>query len=422
MNTSTTERQDEIDVSFYVTAAKRYWKHVLGLAVLAAILTIVYVTIRTPEYQARTVVLLVDQQPTMSPVAQLLGQSEGLIDMLRGVVESKPTVDAVKAATGLSAEDARNYIKVKKEGEKKQLIITATDENKERALVAVKTALATLEDVNRRIGFSAASKQATFLEQAVADKRKELASAQREFADYQQRMKAPFDPSDVGSAVEPVKRLRELEFELDSTNRRLELARNQAANAAAAGLTIPTELPASSVWRPRVVQLDHDLHVAQIKLGPKAPEVVRLKRELAETIKRGQAEIAKDLQAVQKATTPEYADLLSKREVLQWQVASLKQIAATSPSEAVRLTSLYQNVQTLVTVLQALEARYEEARVNAQVDTVRWSILEQPYILDKPVNKSRTRPALLMAFLGALVGAVWASRKYRYDLRTAPRL
>jgi xanthine dehydrogenase YagR molybdenum-binding subunit len=86
-------------------------------------------------------------------------------------------------------------------------------------------------------------------------------------------------------------------------------------------------------------------------------------------------------------------------------------VVVAETQEAAEYVRLYREVQGAGEIVQTLRENFERARTEAQVDKVRWSVLDQPYLEDKPNNKNYVRNVAVGAIAGIFIGSVWAVRR-----------
>ncbi len=148
------------------------------------------------------------------------------------------------------------------------------------------------------------------------------------------------------------------------------------------------------------MKAEYDLRIAEVKLGPEAPEVVRLRRELTITRAQLQKEISNYLKSVSSNVDATIVQLEAQRIVLEWRVSSVQEMAKAAPDEAAQLQRRLREVGALTQVLSALRQQYELKKID-EVGDVSWSVLEPPFFTDEePINKQFGRNGIVGFFLG----------------------
>ena len=165
-------------------------------------------------------------------------------------------------------------------------------------------------------------------------------------------------------------------------------------------------IPNTKPFRYKLIQLQYNLDVAQTTLGPLAPKVVALKREIDVTRQTLNEEISRYLQSVDVNLDANIATLEATRLTTKYQLDIASELAESAPREAVELARLAREVVILGDVSTNLRSKWEEAKIAADVDQVKWSVLEGPFIEDVPTNKHFVRNTAIGAIIGFLIGSV----------------
>jgi len=97
--------------------------------------------------------------------------------------------------------------------------------------------------------------------------------------------------------------------------------------------------------------------------------------------------------------------LKEKEALLNWQVNYLRGVARIAPGEAIELQGKLAELKTREAVLETVRQQYEKARIDAEVERVRWGLLTKPSISDEPINKDIPR-SMSLGFVVGLFGSV----------------
>jgi hypothetical protein len=403
---------DEIDLSIYSIALRKAWPLLFLLTLLGGGAAVAYTYYSKTVYEARSTILLLPDAGAgagggaAEALASAIGKNANPLDILQGVIESHTAYKLISEKTGIKVDKVGQYVHVKKDPEKNQLTISADDKDSKKALKAVAVALDTINYLQKILGFNAAEQQADMMEDSVKTKTVQLRDSEQRLADFMKLMKSPSDPNDLGSISVYFTKPKDLEFQLSVKEKELSVARQQANASGRKGLIQPTSSPVAEAWRTRLNDLELQLAIARRTYGDTAPQVVQLKNTYAETQRQAKTEIAKSLQSIQQGLDPTIAALEAEVILLKSQLAMVKQAAVDAPNEAVQLQSLMQEVRIEGTVLENLRAKYEEARLNAQIERVRWSTLEYPFVDEDPTNKHFFKTGAIGAVLGFIFAAL----------------
>lgn len=403
---------EDVALSQAIEKIKAFRWPVLAVMVLFAGAGVVYTIRKKPVYEAKTTLLLVAPDVSRSSLAQSLGVgATSPLSILQGVVKSRSALDYVEKKTGVPRTQLDLLIQVTTEPTENQITIGGSSPDKAEALKIVRSAIEALTVLNRDVGFTTAQKQVEFLEGAIATREKELKVAQNKLLAYQKTLSIPIDPTRPETAGLPLQQLSAAQFELGTVEKSLDVARKATAASASTLSKVPTNIPSINAWRQTLVRQEYELKNLQIQLGPDAPDVVFKRQQIENTKAALQRETKQYLQSVTSNVDPRLAELEARRLVLVDQIARLKPIAAKAPKQAIELARLYQETVGAGEALKTLREGYERARTEAQVDKVRWSVLDPPYLTDGPVNKSFVRNGAVGAIVGLFLGTVWAVRR-----------
>ncbi|MFN7172474.1 MAG: GumC family protein [Fimbriimonadaceae bacterium] len=404
----TTTPEKEVDVRSSLAVLASHWKLLLISVILAAIVGVLFVFFSPPVYRAQMTLLTVTDSSAASGAAlsaiRLASDAPDPQMVLKGMVLSNSSLTAISEVTGVPRRQLESGLLLETYGQRAQVVISWTDSDGQLALRVIETTQETLADLQRKVAFNSARLEAENLEVAIRQKEAELTLAEAELTKFQQSLRAPIAPNDLSSIAEYTKQVQDLRLQLGAARRQLSQAERRA-NITADQATLPNSVPSAQIWRQRLADTEHQLRVAQITKGPMDPDVARLTEEVKETRSRLEKEVQEYLMSVRQGIDTSVASLQAQILVLEWQIAELEEIYRDAPKDAIELARLSREVQTLGEVLQRLRLQFEEARVRAEVDRVRWSVLDEPFLSDSPTNKSYVRTAGLFALAAGLLVA-----------------
>jgi uncharacterized protein involved in exopolysaccharide biosynthesis len=146
--------------------------------------------------------------------------------------------------------------------------------------------------------------------------------------------------------------------------------------------------------------------------------VVAKQKEINVTKSQLQSQIAKELTSINEKLDPNMASLEAKRLLLQYQHDLLLKMSNIAPKEAVDFQRLVREALAQADLYKDIRGRYETARIQAQVERAKWSVLAEPYILEGATNKTFVRNILLGVLLGLLATSLLLYRKQVLRLRS----
>lgn len=397
----------ELDLSEYSVALRRARPAILMFAAVCAAIAVGLTLYVKPMYQAEATLLMATQTQSVNPLSSILGKADAdPLSVLRGIVRSRTSMERIAAKTGTELKDLEKAVSATINSEENQLTITVQwKKDKDMAIKIAAATIETLDQLKKDIGFSVANRQSQLLERQIKQKQSELDAAVKSVKEFQKIMKAPVDPTNPASIAELMKQRRQLESDLEALRITIREAKKQAERVAGTSVDLPTGLPNADEWRNRVVKAEFDLRIAEVKLGPEAPDVVRLRRELQITRDQLQREISNYFKSVSSNVDANIVQLEAQRIVLEWRVASVREMATAAPDEAAELQKRLREVAALTGVLSTLREQYELKKID-EVGDVSWSVLEPPFFPDEePINKNFGRNGIV----GFLAGCFFAS-------------
>ena len=394
----------------------------IGLGGLAlGIIAFLYTYLLPPVWRAATVILL--PQPTsgssLPSAASVLGSDADPLAIIQGIIQSHPAQKYVSEQTGLSVPEVLSRVAVTTNGPNQQVMVTFDDPRKKFALKVVQSVLDILTELSGKTDVSQAATQARYYEEAVHKKEKDLAEAEAAVLKFQQHTITAPDPSTPFSGIGYTRRLRDNEFDLQSTVQAIDVAKKQAALQGNSSNNVPTALTSNQRWFSKLTDLQYELGVLDTRLGPQAPEVIAKQKEIDVTKSQLQSQIAKELTSINEKLDPNMASLEAKRLLLQYQHDLLLKMSNIAPKEAVDFQKLVREALAQADLYKDIRGRYETARIQAQVERAKWSVLAEPYILEGATNKTFVRNILLGVLLGLLGTSLFLYRKQVLRLRSS---
>ena len=404
----------EIDLSIYAQRVLLHLRMISLIAGLGAVAMVIYTLLAQPIFRASASILLVQPAtPAPSAAAQaamaLTGASSGSANqagMLQGILRSETALSKISKKAGIKRLNLEKELTV--DYDAKQSIINLSYESKDKStgLKVVRAALDALETMNREIGFSVAARQATLLEKSVAAAEKELRQSEEDLKTFASSAKTVSDSRPEGASFY-FRQLRQSENELGTIETSLSKITSTAVKSSAMN-QIPSGVIALKPWQEKLAELQYELQVAQKKYGPEAPAILALESTIAVTKRQLQLATQKYLTSIDQQIEPRLAELEAKRLTADYQVKYWRKLAESVPSEALSISRLGRVVVQKTATLAQLQEQYIRAKIESEVDRVRWTRLDQPFIEAEPVNKSKAKPAILGFLLGGFVGCIFA--------------
>lgn len=380
---------------------------IIGFALLTVAGGMIKEYLAPMRYESNASILVVATDNQSSALQSLLGsKGPSMLGLITGIVDSRNVREKISTENKIALEDLDAKFKFETSPEANKIDFIAYGDQREKADAINMSAINALNNLNSTLGISVSKKRAESVKTALDARQKELDVAQQGLADFQRKMKTPVDPEQPSSVGTYVKQLREIELEEVGVNEKIAAARARASTLGDNDLKLPTDDVLITGWRQKVVDMQYQLKLAQQEYGPEAPKVVLLQRQLNVTLKQAQEEISKYVSGLKGGLNSELATLEAQKTVIQWSKAFVKGLVDAAPQEAVEFFKRYRNVQTLATVVTTLRGKYEEVKIDSEVDKVLWTVLDSPKTQKDPINKKYPKMAAIWFVIGLFGGCV----------------
>lgn len=381
---------------------------IIGATCVGLAAAVAFTVFSPARWQAKATLVMPmpETTPINSPLAAFVGQgASGTIDVLAGLAKSHRSLSEVAAKTNSDPFELDRIIRAEVDAAAGQLVLTAEDTDKAKATSYLKESIVSLDKLAKEVGLSVASRTRSEVGASLANRRAELKAAEERLSTYLSSALTAPDPANPGTSAEYRKAYAEAAINLERVERQLDANRTMAGQMAN-NAELPTGIPELQTLREQLIAKETELANARIHFAETSREVGTLVKQvnvLKETVRK---EVTKRMQAVNEGVDARAAELEATKLVLSWQVGALKRLADAAPKEAAEAARLNREVQTLGSVVNELRMQYEKARIDADVDKVRWSVLEEPYIVEPAVNKRFARAGAFGGGLGFLIACL----------------
>lgn len=402
-----------LDFPAYLAWLNR-WKVVVGgITLIAVAYAAVTGSREKPIYgaEARIMLTSIEAQAADNPLAIILGDQSGPLNMLRGVFDSHETQVEIAQKAGLTKEDVKKKLTVLPEPQTKQLILQARKESTETNLKLVQAAVEVLDRRSSQLQFGPAASQAQKIKPSLEAREKSLANVEDELANFTKTMVSGPDAPSV------LKQLRELELQYGAAQEALAAAERRVIDAA--DIDIPTFLPGTQELRATIIDRRLHLNTLLQSLAEGNPQVVKARRDLKIAEDTLNAEVQKYVRSVSKNVDPATAELAGKAAVLKWQVEEAQKRARLAPEEAKQFARLTREVASQTELVNQLRKQYELVLIQADTERLTYTLLDKPYTREDRENgvASKVIKYLIAGFVGGMVVAWFlgklASRRRR---------
>ncbi len=387
-------RPQEVDFAELKRFFKRYRVPILLGAVLFGGGGVLKSWREPPRFGARAVVFTLPDRGDAA-VSLLIGRDNATaLQMMKGVIQTETATKAIMAESGIKRNIVEDKLDLKVDGLTKQLAIQCDALSSADNMKLVTAAYHALQRETRKLMTTAAGAQAKEYENVLKQRERELQDAIDALVKFAKNMKTGPDARFF------IENLRQLEAQQGSVSKQLEEVMSKARQSADEALKLPTSLPNIEPLRQRVLNKRYDLLVAKQTFGDESPRVTALTKELRVAEAEVQKEVQKYIQSINLNIDPATATLASQKYVLDWQLAEAKRVAADAPAEAARYAQLQTEIDIRGDIVKAIRTKWEEAKVGAVSQDIKWSTLDAPYQDSDPSNKKYSSTFMKYGVLG----------------------
>jgi uncharacterized protein involved in exopolysaccharide biosynthesis len=424
--------QEEVNLRPFWQGLRRQWLFILAVTFIVGFAGLFWMWISAPKYEA-TAAILFPPRP-MSALAMggsgaggglqsLLGGGPNILRVNEGILKSTTVMDFVVESTGLQKRIIESNRQIRGDQTSNILTISYEAGSPEEAVKVVQLHIDALRTENDRLNVQAASSDEKVLAESLAENSLKLDRAQQELTDFLKQAQTVPEVITGGSGdstsvlVVPgsyAQQLQQAQVELNATNAQISRLLSTLRTTARLSESLPTDIPAIQKWRQRLIELEYDLNVKRITLGPEAQEVQRVQDQIAITRKQLDDEARRYVQAVDAdAVDSPLVGLYGKQVALQSTVQALSRLVAVAPEEANQLQSILREVGSLSAIVNRLRAQLETARLLGATDPTRWQVLDEPQADPEPTNKRVVRTTATWFGVGFILGLLLASLRVR---------
>lgn len=167
---------EEFDLGPYLKKLADSKGALFGWLVVGAIIAAGITAAVKPMYRVNSVLLL-PPGGAGNPLAQLISNNDSdPLEVMKGILESKSTLDALSRKTGLKNKDLDKMLSIQTKKDQNQLILSCTDWSEKLATDIVNGSVEALKDITDKGQLSLSDLQTKTLEQDLQRRTKQLAS------------------------------------------------------------------------------------------------------------------------------------------------------------------------------------------------------------------------------------------------------
>jgi uncharacterized protein involved in exopolysaccharide biosynthesis len=208
--------------------------------------------------------------------------------------------------------------------------------------------------------------------------------------------------------------LQRVQFELSSIKEEIaEVQKSASRIGSASSVGLPTGLEEEKVWREKLAEAQVEFDAAKAKYQLGTSQYREAKEKLDDAQKNLRTRITNYVKSVQSGANAETADLLGRKVVLEFQADDLRKKAIAAPEEASRFRELLNKIELERKAYMLIREQFDTEQLKVSTAVPDWVAIDDPYILDKPVNKSLLTNVVIPSFAGGLFGLLVGTRRKR---------
>ncbi|MBX3112564.1 MAG: hypothetical protein KF857_11185 [Fimbriimonadaceae bacterium] len=410
-----TPTEDVIDVSDTLHILLRSWKLVGSVALGLCLLVGLFTFIVPPLYEARFSVLFPRAQSTgAGTIVQLAINTSSDVQYLGGVVKSHDMRKLISEKAEVRVKDVENSMDINEMPERRQLEVAFRGYSDKKTLAAVVAVLDRLKQLDQRLLFNVSDRISSDLAKEVEANKTALDQAQARLAEFQKTAKTSPSSTEDFTGSEYLRRAESARIEHEGARRNLQAKITQAAKIGQAmDLNLPTGDSQIADWRKDLLKARYNLDAARARYQPGTQQVKDAEDNLRFTQNSIKQEVQAKVTSVQKGIDESAAALFAAELTTRWLAEDAAERAKVAPEEARRYRSLLSDIRTTNSAYESTLAAFRQEDVRNKVEKLQWSVLDEPYLLEEPVNKKYGLNMLAGLVLGGFIGSVVAVRKGR---------
>jgi len=345
------------------------------------------------------------------------------IEIIRGVATSRKLKRALAKRLDRSVEDIDESLSSVSSPKSNILTLGLISEGPQKAVQDMEVFLEILDQTLSTVTLSQADQQAKELGKSVARLDQEILDKQDLVITFQESMNVAPEGSGDSLGATFLAQARNLELKLDTVNDRIAALKSAGSSAVDTGANQVSPIESIELARQALQAKRLELRNALIDLGDEAPDVTRLKEEVAILETNLKEEAASYSRALNSSATPQLVSLEAERLVIMGELETAKRLAEIAPKEQAKLQRLLADLDTTAKAAAGIRQQYEDAMIRSRTSIVRYSVLTPPYLeQEAPTNKSLSRLGLSSILLSSVLTLVIASVAFLIGRRRQPVL
>ncbi|MBA4291728.1 hypothetical protein C0431_02035 [bacterium] len=408
--------RDEIDVAELLSSRFWNWKSALGGAVLFGVVGLGVHFIAPPKYRAE--MTLVFPASAKAELSVLTGAIDGSdvsgISYVAGLLSTRSALEAIGEVAKMKPLDVRKAMTVEADPISRQLRVGFVGDSVDQALASLRRAESFVDTANSQVSTGASANRMVGLIKRMEEKGKEVDDLESQLLDALETSDTVPTKEDEYTGGTYLAQLQRVQFELSSVKEEIaEVQKSASRIGSASSVGLPTGLEEEKVWREKLAEAQVEFDAAKAKYQPGTSQYREAKEKLDDAQKNLRTRITNYVKSVQSGANAETADLLGRKVVLEFQADDLRKKAIAAPEEASRFRELLNKIELERKAYMLIREQFDSEQLKVSTAVPDWVAIDDPYILDKPVNKSLLTNVAIPGFAGGLFGLLVGTRRKR---------
>ena len=413
------------------------WKGVTFVALVFAVLAIVYTASRPARYDGHVSIFFPTKQSVLgagglleaagassSAAALLTGGAPTPLRVYEGFLASETAVRDLARLSGLKREQfvaSRQF-----DDDARASVLTVTYGGRDRGVIlrVLKGHVDELSKINRKVSYDTSLDDLKVLNARLQNAKRNLKASEDDLVVFQKGLVSAPNVSASANGIltaSPATWSSELirvRFDLARVESQLATSRARVRMLASLPRDAAQELPPVQRRLPDLKKYEDDLAIARLTMGPQSATILRLNARVEVLRREMEEEVRNYLNGIDEGIIDPTADpreekdglprLIVQKASLALQADALAKIAKVAPAEAIDLNRRFRDIALQSTVVQQLSNQLLQSKIQSQRDPNKWVVLDDPWVEEKPTNKSFTRMGLAGLLVGAVFGAFFA--------------
>jgi uncharacterized protein involved in exopolysaccharide biosynthesis len=372
--------------------------------VVGAVIGVGYTLIVAPKWRAKSVLLMAQDPTSTSPLSAIGGLQQDPIRIVAGVMQTERAKVAIAEATKIEYDDLDYGVRA--DPSNGQLTLTYIHRDKAKAAQVVDLLIENLRTIEAEVGLNVADKETKNFLKALDQRKGEVKEVEERLLTFAKNSKTGPNPDKPLAVLDYLRQINALRVERRGVEAQLASVQEGGRRTAAEGANLPVKFNDDlTLWRRKLDEANYELRVLRIAKGDRDPSVQRAQEAVKLAQTELQRQVSNAIRVLNDNLDSEVLDIISRKLIIDSQIAQLEPLASAAPLEGVEYQRLMNQYKLASGALELAATQYETARLKADAAKVRWGVLDKTFIERDPVNKKLSTAVVTWGLLG-LVGGI----------------